>query len=141
MLFDHGCDAFSIGFVIMVTSKILQVDDSNFNFFYMFGAVLVFYITTLEEYYVGGLHLKPGNGVTDGSFPVILGLIVLAFTGTEVMQAEIVKGNVNTKAVNIAVFICMGLYTFTMLANFYNILTRSPNSEIGEPVKFKELFI
>lgn len=52
MLFDHGCDAFSIGFVIMVTSKILQVDDSNFNFFYMFGAVLVFYITTLEEYYL-----------------------------------------------------------------------------------------
>mgnify|MGYP007072458365 CR=1 FL=1 len=90
------------------------MDDSNFNFFYIFGATALFYYTTLEEYYVGGLHLKPGNGVTDGSFPVIIGLIVLGFTGNGVMQAEISKGNVNTKAVNIAVFICMGLYLLTL---------------------------
>ena len=81
LLFDHGCDAFSVGFVIMTTSKVLEVDDSNFNFFYIFGGVALFYYTTLEEYYVGGLHLQIGNGVTDGSFPVIVGLIVLGFTG------------------------------------------------------------
>lgn len=141
LLFDHGCDAFSIGFVIMTTSKIMGVDDSNFNFFYIFGGVALFYFTTLEEYYVGGLHLKPGNGVTDGSLPVILGMIVLGFTGNEVTQIEIIKGNVNTKAVNIAIFACMGLYICTLLANFYNILTRPKDSQIGEPVKFKELFI
>jgi phosphatidylglycerophosphate synthase len=141
LLFDHGCDSFSIGFVILTTSKILAVDDSNFNFFYVFGPVALFYITTLEEYYVGGLHLKPGNGVTDGSFPLIIGLIILGFTGNEVTQKEIIKGNENTKAVNIAVFFCMGLYICTFLTNFYNILTRPKDLEIGEPVKFKEFFI
>lgn len=141
MLFDHGCDAFSIGFVIMVTSKVLCVDDSNFNFFYITGATALFYFTTLEEYYVGGLFLKVGNGVTDGSLPVIIGLIVLGFTGTDVMQAEIVKGNVNTKAVNIAVFLCMALYILTLFQNVYNILIKQKeNPDLGEPVKWKALF-
>jgi hypothetical protein len=126
---------------MLTTSKILAVDDSNFNFFYIFGGCGLFYFTTLEEYYVGGLHLKPGNGVTDGSLPVIAGLIALGFTGNEVMQAEITKGNVNTKAVNIAVFVCMGLYILTLIANFYNIFTRPADLEIGEKVVYKELFI
>lgn len=117
------------------------MDDSNFNFFYIFGATALFYYTTLEEYYVGGLHLKPGNGVTDGSFPVIIGLIVLGFTGNGVMQAEISKGNVNTKAVNIAVFVCMGLYLLTLFQNIYNIFKTKENPEIGEPVKWKALLI
>jgi hypothetical protein len=45
----------------------------------------LFYFGTLEEYYVGGLHLLPGNGISDGCFPVIGALILLSFTGADVM--------------------------------------------------------
>jgi hypothetical protein len=52
---------------------------------YIFEITCLFYFGTLEEYYVGGLHLGPGNGITDGCFPVIAMFIILSFTGTDVM--------------------------------------------------------
>jgi len=46
---------------------------------------MLFYFGTLEEYYVGGLHLRPGNGITDGALPVIAVFVILFFTGADIM--------------------------------------------------------
>ena len=51
-----------------------------------------FYMSTLEEYYTGGLFLLVGNGVTDGSGPIITIFIVLGFTGNDFFMNEIFWG-------------------------------------------------
>ena len=83
MLFDHGCDAFTVGFIVLMGSKVIVIDDPNLNFIYIFTVVFAFYTATLEEYYIGGLHLPPLNGVSDGSVVVYLTFISLSYFGTE----------------------------------------------------------
>jgi ethanolaminephosphotransferase len=61
MLFDHGCDSWTIGFMVTMTAKALMVYDSNMVFLYILECVCLFYFGTLEEYYVGALNLRPGN--------------------------------------------------------------------------------
>lgn len=71
MLFDHGCDAFSIGFVLMVSAKFLNMGDTIQTLLFVAGANAVFHFSTLEEYYIGGLWLGPGNFITDLCFPLM----------------------------------------------------------------------
>lgn len=67
---DHGVDSFVIGFMILMSAKILVINDPILNFIYITSCQSQFYFATLEEFYVGGLHLGPGNGVTDASLMV-----------------------------------------------------------------------
>ena len=85
MLFDHGCDSFTIGFVVLMASKVLVIDDPMINFIYVFIVVFAFYAATLEEYYIGGLHLPPFNGVSDGSFVLYITFTTFWLIGNEFM--------------------------------------------------------
>jgi len=71
---------------------------------YIFTAVNLFYFGTLEEYYVGGLHLRLGNGITDGAIPVIGGMILVSFTGNEVMTIELIAGNEYTRISSLIIY-------------------------------------
>lgn len=85
LLFDHGCDAFTMGWVTLMIAKALQCGDSLAVVICMMFCCSTFYFSTLEEYYTGGLFLLPGNGVTDGSAFILTGFVILGFTGNSVM--------------------------------------------------------
>ena len=107
----------------------------------MQGAVGLFYFTTLEEYYVGGLHLKPGNGVTDGSFGVIVLLLSIGIMGNDIVNYEFIKDNEYTRFGSLAAYICIAIYICTFLTNCYNIAKKPSDSEIGEKVVFKDALL
>jgi len=71
MMFDHGCDAFSVGFILTITAKLLNMGDTMLTLTFIAGSNAVFHFATLEEYYVGGLWLGPFNCITDLCFPLI----------------------------------------------------------------------
>lgn len=83
MLCDHGCDCVTCWLVGMTLLRILNVGKFSClpksqiklgdNIFTLIGLIAVsttFYFTTLESYYVGGLHLPMINGVVEGSIVI-----------------------------------------------------------------------
>ena len=50
------------------------------------GITQSFHFCTLEEYYIGGLFMGPGNGVTDASFPIIALIILCGYPGPEMIN-------------------------------------------------------
>ena len=58
--------------------KLIQVGNNHVLILGLVAITQSFHFSTLEEYYVGGLFLGVGNGVTDGS-GLLIGLI--AFSG------------------------------------------------------------
>lgn len=89
LLFDHGCDAFTMGFVALTISKCFQTGDSYFTLFTVMVVCSSFHFSTLEEYYTGGLFLGPGNGVTDGSVVIIGLFIAMGFYGNDFMLNKV----------------------------------------------------
>jgi hypothetical protein len=65
MLFDHGCDAFSVGLTLTASSKLVGMGDSVYTFLFVSGGITAFHFVTLEEYYTGTLILGPFNAVSD----------------------------------------------------------------------------
>lgn len=78
LLFDHGCDCFTIGLQNIMISKELCVGENPIAMMSLITAYMVFHFTTLEEYYLGTLKLPIFNGVSDGSLVIIA---LLIFTG------------------------------------------------------------
>lgn len=141
MLFDHGCDSWTIGMMVTMCAKILVINDANLFFLYTFECVCLFYFGTLEEYYVGGLHLRPGNGITDGAWPIFAVTAMLSYTGPSVMQHQLIEGNDNTRPATLIVYSCL-LFSFRALAeNFYAIFTKPADSQIGEKIVCKKMII
>lgn len=86
LLFDHGCDAFAVGLQCLIMAKLTQMGLSGFLWVHSCNAV--FHFCTLEEYYVGGLFLPPGNAISDGSFIYYLVMVVLTIFGNEFMALD-----------------------------------------------------
>jgi ethanolaminephosphotransferase len=78
LLFDHGCDCFTIGLQNIMLSKELCVGENPIAMVSLIASYMVFHFTTLEEYYLGTLKLPMFNGVSDGSLILI---ILMIFTG------------------------------------------------------------
>ena len=81
LIFDHGCDAFSTGLQCMIVSKFMLLGDSMYSVLFVGLSCLIFHVSTLEEYYTGGLYLQVGNFISDGCLPVILVKIYFALYG------------------------------------------------------------
>ena len=90
MLFDHGCDAFTIGFMFMINAKLLYLGDSLFSWIFIAICSYTFHMGTIESYYMGGLYLGPGNGISDGSVIAIFLLIGLGFVSREFVTSELI---------------------------------------------------
>jgi ethanolaminephosphotransferase len=93
MLFDHGCDAFTVGFILMTTGRFLGFGDNLGTMMVVSGSVALFHYTTLEEYYVGGLFLGFMNPVTDLSILVYGLYAYLGFAGNTFFLKEIFKAD------------------------------------------------
>ena len=76
LIFDHGCDAFSMGFQMIMLAKTMQIGNNQLMNWVMVSTYASFHFATLEEYYTGILYLPPLNPVSEGSVFMILGFIV-----------------------------------------------------------------
>jgi ethanolaminephosphotransferase len=85
LLFDHGCDAFIVGFFLIIVAKILQINNPILNYLFVTNGAVQFYFATLEEYYIGGLHLPMFNGISDGSLIVFIVFFVLFLFGPGIL--------------------------------------------------------
>ena len=81
LIFDHGCDSFSMGFQAMIMGRIFQIGDNQLMSAFLVTTYGGFHFATLEEYYVGTLRLPPLNAVSDGSVIVILMCLVTGCIG------------------------------------------------------------
>lgn len=55
----------------------------------LLASTMSFYFSTLEEYYIGGLFLGVGNGVTDGSVLLIFLYLFAGYKGNAVFNEDI----------------------------------------------------
>jgi len=83
LLFDHGCDAFTTGLMALLLAKCLQLGNTFFLFPSLTAPQMIFFFTTLEEYYTGALYLSLGNGVTDGSVIMLAIFVFTAIVGND----------------------------------------------------------
>ena len=81
LMFDHGCDAFSMGLVTLTLSKLFRCGNQILTVLAIASSCASFHFTTLEEYYTGGMFLGVGNAITDGSGPFITFMIYLGYMG------------------------------------------------------------
>jgi hypothetical protein len=79
----------------MMIMKTIQMGNGGLVLLTLLGSTQSFYFSTLEEYYIGGLFLGVGNGVTDGSAPIIALFIYCGFWGNDFFKKEIAIGNMN----------------------------------------------
>lgn len=93
MLFDHGCDAFSIGFVLTINSKLMNLGDNIWTMLFIMGGVATFHFSTLEEYYVGGMHMGPFNCVSDLTFPLMALWFYCGMYTNEKLQTVVFEEN------------------------------------------------
>ncbi len=57
------------------------------------GIYSAFHFATLEEYYTGTLYLPPMNGVSDGSFIIIIASIITGCFGNNFWLTPICDGS------------------------------------------------
>ena len=81
LIFDHGCDAFTLGFQTIILCRIMQVGNNQLTNWAMVSTYAGFHFATLEEYYLGTLRLPPLNAVSDGSVVMIILYIVTGCIG------------------------------------------------------------
>lgn len=89
LLFDHGCDSFTTALLTIMIMKLMQVGNSGIIMLPLLACTMSFYFSTLEEYYIGGLYLGVGNGVTDGSVIIIALFIYSGYAGNEFWKDNI----------------------------------------------------
>lgn len=81
LIFDHGCDCFSVGVQPIIFMRVLQIGNNIIGYIMLVGLYSAFHFATLEEFYVGTLYLPVCNGVSDGSALVVIASIFTAFIG------------------------------------------------------------
>ena len=81
LIFDHGCDAFGLGFGGLIVFKCICIGNNSFALICFASLMTSFHLATLEEYYIGTLALPVCNGVSDGSVLLISLFIVTGICG------------------------------------------------------------
>jgi ethanolaminephosphotransferase len=83
LLFDHGCDAFTMGLVTIIFMKLVSCGNNALALTIVATTMTSFHLATLEEYYLGTLVLPMCNGVSDGSISVIGAFLLSGIFGTD----------------------------------------------------------
>ena len=83
LLFDHGCDAFTVGLVTTLAMKNINNGNNLLSMLNLATTSTSFHLATMEEYYVGTLILPVCNGVSDGSIAIISFCIISGIYGPE----------------------------------------------------------
>lgn len=61
--------------------RFLQTGNNIISYIFFVGIYSAFHFTTLEEYYSGMLYLGPLNGISDGSFFIIVASFISGLFG------------------------------------------------------------
>lgn len=106
-LFRHICNTFAMVFQTLVLAKCFQVGDNFRGIFGVLAPCATYYISTLEEYYTGGLQMGPCNGVTDGSGIIYFLLLITTIVGNEFWVSPVANaGTVDEmRLIDVAVYI------------------------------------
>ncbi|CDW80744.1 cdpalcohol phosphatidyltransferase [Stylonychia lemnae] len=141
LLFDHGCDSIT---ATLFTATILKCLQNGNNILILLGVGAVgqsFYFCTLEEYYIGGLYLGVGNGVTDGSVLLIALFLLQAFTDSAFFE-KTVSFNMNDQEITMKYIHILAWMTLgsQVLASLYKKKKKQEGEEDhGEEVVYTEL--
>jgi len=92
LLFDHGCDAFSTGFQMLMILRTLQCGNNFLSYALVVMSMAGFHFTTLEEYYLGTLALPVCNAVSDGSVLLVLFYLITAGIGNDTWAITVADG-------------------------------------------------
>jgi len=92
MLFDHGCDSFTVGLMFIMNAKILYLGDGIFSWLFITLSCFTFHMSAIEELYTDEMILGLGNGISDGAPLAICLIIGVGFFSREFMVHELVKG-------------------------------------------------
>lgn len=66
--------------------KLVQIGNSGIILWVLLASTQSFYFSTLEEYYIGGLYLGIGNGVTDGSIALVALFMFCGYKGNDIFK-------------------------------------------------------
>mmetsp|Transcript_32291 Transcript_32291/g.49440 ORF Transcript_32291/g.49440 Transcript_32291/m.49440 type:complete len:168 (+) Transcript_32291:672-1175(+) len=151
LIFDHGCDALTMGIQSMIGAKCYQMGDSIFTMLFMIGGGISFHFSTLEEYYTGGLFLGVGNAVTDGSFIIFTLYFILGAYGRDtylqpmVSESELWEGSPEITRLAGLMFMVISIQwvtTFLCFKKIFSHASKVNSGEIeGEPIKHHELVV
>jgi choline/ethanolamine phosphotransferase len=131
-LFDHGCDALSIVFVITGTCIMLELGSTPWLLFLeCFATMFVYYAAHWQTYCSGMLHFGIFD-VTEGQLFIILMHILTGLFGTSIWQAEILTTGVQLKMIPASIGIIAGV--FACLDYFYVIVMRGGVGKNGSTV-------
>lgn len=83
LILDHGCDGFSMGFIILIFMKCVQSGDGFKSLAPVSLVCFGFYVSTLEHFYTGSHYIGPGNLVSDGSVALILLFFAMGIWGND----------------------------------------------------------
>ena len=72
--------------------RLLQTGNNFVAVIMSVGIYSAFHFATLEEYYTGTLYLPPLNGVSDGSFAIIIATIITGSLGNNFWLIPICDG-------------------------------------------------
>jgi len=99
------------------------------GYIFVQGALLVFHFCTLEEYYIGGLFLPVGNGITDGSLIYFIMFLIPAFIGNSCYAKEAIKADYLFKSqpslsvMNVFIGVIIVCQLLTFAKSVYNVFS------------------
>lgn len=148
LLFDHGLDAFTMGFQTMVLTKCFQVGDNMKAIISVMAPCASFHFSTLEEYYTGGLFLGPFNGVTDGSLGVYVLCLLMSIVGNDFWTWPVANAGTSSEIlfVDLIVFfnvICQAVVILMCLKSIFDHQRKelAEGEVTGEPLNNKDLIV
>ena len=102
-LMDHGCDAFSNSFIIIMVAQSVLLGSSIYTILIQTQVQLLFYASQWEEHYTGVLKTHYGNiGVTEFQF-IGMSVILLPVIGHDLARFTLFKGFMDLKEMLILV--------------------------------------
>ncbi len=85
-LFDHGCDSFTIGLLVLMFLEASHIE-FNWAFYILSNTQILFYVASLREKYTGVLLTHVWNfGVTELTFIIIAFFFITAWQGQAFWQ-------------------------------------------------------
>lgn len=92
LIFDHGVDSFSTGLQALMILRVMQCGNNLLAYALLISAMAAFHFATLEEFYVGALHLPVCNAVSEGSVIIVGTYLVSGILGNDIWVIEICDG-------------------------------------------------
>ena len=126
MLFDHGCDSFTVGFMFIMNAKIYYLGDGLFTWIFVILSCFTFHMSTIEQIYTGEMILGVGNGITDTALLSIALIIGVGFFSREYMVHEVYPGLWYTQVNYLMSSMAFAVYIGTISNNFWTIFVK-PN--------------